>query len=169
MKSIFIALQILCAISICRAQSSTRAIRMEAEYYVGAYAKHYRVPLALARAIVERESNWQVCTISPEGAVGLMQLMPATARRLGVTDRCNPEQNVSGGVRYLAWLIRRFHSDLRLVAAAYYVGEDTIWKRGLSYRNRDVLAYVLAIRTAYFREAGTNPSVGTSPEKRDVR
>ena len=169
MKSILIALQILCAISICRAQSSTRTTRREAEYYVAAYAKHYRVPLALARAIVERESNWQVCTVSPKGAVGLMQLMPATARRLGVTDRCNPEQNVSGGVRYLAWLIRRFHNDLRLVAAAYYVGEDKICQRGLSYRNPDVLTYVSAIRTAYVREAGIESSGRTSPEKRDVR
>ena len=62
--------------------------RIEAEYYVVAYARHYRVPLALARAIVKRESNWQPCVVSPKGAVGLMQLMPATAKRLGVTDRC---------------------------------------------------------------------------------
>ena len=115
MKSILIAMQMLCAISICGAQSSTRTTRMEAEYYVAEYAKHYRVPVALVRAIVERESNWQVCTVSPKGAVGLMQLMPATAQRLGVTDRCNPGQNVSGGVRYLARLMRRFHNDLRLV------------------------------------------------------
>jgi soluble lytic murein transglycosylase-like protein len=142
---------------------------MEAEYYVAAYAKHYRVPVALVRAIVERESHWQVCTASAKGAVGLMQLMPATAQRLGVTDRCNPDQNVAGGVRYLAWLMQRFHNDLRLVAAAYYVGENKICQRGLSYRNPDVLAYVSAIRTAYLREAGIEPSGRTSPEKRDVR
>jgi soluble lytic murein transglycosylase-like protein len=169
MKSILIAMQILCAISLCGAQSSTRTTRMEAEYYVAAYAKHYRVPVALVRAIVERESHWQVCTASAKGAVGLMQLMPATAQRLGVTDRCNPDQNVAGGVRYLAWLMQRFHNDLRLVAAAYYVGENKICQRGLSYRNPDVLAYVSAIRTAYLREAGIEPSGRTSPEKRDVR
>jgi soluble lytic murein transglycosylase-like protein len=169
MKSILIAMQIFCAISICGAQSSTGTTRMEAEYYITANAKHYRVPVALVRAIVERESNWQVCTVSPKGAVGLMQLMPATARRLGVTDRCDPGQNVSAGVRYLAWLMRRFHNDLRLVAAAYYVGEDRICRRGLSYRNPDVVAYVLAIRTAYLRQAGIEPSGRTTPEKRDVR
>ena len=65
-----------------------------------------------------------------------MQLMPVTARRLGVGDRCNLEQNVSGGVRYLAWLMRQFHDDLRLVAAAYYVGEDTIGKEGLPTESR---------------------------------
>jgi len=138
---------------------------MEAEYYVAAYAKHYCVPVALVRAIVERESNWRVCTVSPKGAVGLMQLMPATARRLGVSDRCNPDQNVWGGVRYLAWLRQRFHNDLRLVAAAYYVGEDKICQRGLSYRNPDVLAYVSAIRTACLRKPESNHQAGTACRK----
>lgn len=168
MKSILIAVQMLCAIA-CGAQAGTQTTRMEAEYYVAAYAEHYRVPVALARAIVERESNWQVCTISLKGAVGLMQLMPMTAQRLGVTDRCNPSQNVSGGVRYLAWLMRLSHNDLRLVAAAYYVGEDKIIHRGLSYRNPDVLAYVSKIRTAYLRAAGYEPSDKLISGKKDVR
>ena len=169
MKSVLIVAQMLCAISICGAQSGTRTTRVEAEYYVAAYAKHYRVPLALARAIVERESNWQPCVVSPKGAVGLMQLMPRTAKRLGVTDRCNPDQNISGGVRYVAWLLRRFHNDLRLVAAAYYVGEDKINKRGLSYRNPDVVAYVSRIRTTYLHEAGIERESKNTPERRDVR
>ncbi|MGE5111347.1 MAG: lytic transglycosylase domain-containing protein, partial [Acidobacteriaceae bacterium] len=163
-----IAVQVLWAIA-CGAQAAPQTRRMEAEYYVAAYSEHYRVPVALARAIVERESNWQVCTISPKGAVGLMQLMPMTAQRLGVNDRCNPSQNVSGGVRYLAWLMRLFHNDLRLVAAAYYAGEDKIIHRGLSYRNPDVLAYVSRIRTAYLREAGYELSEKVISVKKDVR
>jgi soluble lytic murein transglycosylase len=169
MKLILIAIQVLCAIPICGAQSSTRPTRMEAEYYVAAYAKHYRVPVALARAIVVRESNWQPCLISPKGAVGLMQLMPATAKRLGVADRCNLDQNVSGGMRYLACLMRQFHNDLRLVAAAYYAGEDTIGRRGLAYRNPDVVAYVSAIRTTYLREADIESESKNTTAKRDVR
>lgn len=98
MKSTLILAQMLCAISICWAQSGGAPVRIEAEYYVTAFAQHYQVPIALARAIVVRESNWQPCLISPKGAVGLMQLMPATAKRLDVTDRCNLSQNVSGGV-----------------------------------------------------------------------
>lgn len=168
MKSILIAVQVLCAIA-CGAQAGTQTARMEAEYYVAAYAEHYRVPMVLARAIVERESNWQVCTISPKGAVGLMQLMPMTAQRLGVNDRCNPSQNVSGGVRYLAWLMQLFHNDLRLVAAAYYVGEGKIIQRGLSYRNPDVLAYVSRIRTAYLRETGNESSEKPISDQKDVR
>jgi soluble lytic murein transglycosylase len=169
MKSSLILAQMLCAVSICWAQSDKPPVRLEAEYYVTAYAQHYRVPIALARAIVVHESNWQHCVISPKGAVGLMQLLPATAKRLGVTDRCNLDQNVSGGVRYLAWLMRRFHNDLRLVAAAYYAGEDTIGRRGLAYRNSDVVAYVSTIRTTYLREAGIEPKGTYTAQKRDVR
>ena len=169
MKSVFIVAGMLCATSIGWAQSSRAPARIEAEYYVTAYAQHYRVPIALARAIVVRESNWQSCVISPKGAVGLMQLMPVTAKRLGVADRCNLDQNVSGGVRYLAWLMRRFHNDLRLVAAAYYVGEDTIGRRGFAYRNPDVVAYVSTIRTTYLREAGIESESKNTTAKRDVR
>ena len=86
-----------------------------------------------------------------------MQLMPLTAKRLGVGDRCDLDQNVSGGVRYLAWLMQQFHNDLRLVVAAYYAGEDAIGRRGLAYRNPDVVAYVTAIRTAYLREVASEP------------
>ena len=169
MKSVFIVAGMLCATSIGWAQWSSAPARIEAEYYVTAYAQHYRVPVALARAIVVRESNWQSCVISPKGAVGLMQLMPVTAERLGVADRCNLDQNVSGGVRYLAWLMRRFHNDLRLVAGAYHVGEAMIGRRGLAYRNPDVVAYVSTIRTTYLREAGTESESKNTTAKRDVR
>jgi soluble lytic murein transglycosylase len=169
MKSALIVAQMLCAISISWAQSGRAPARIEAEYYVTAYAQHYRVPVALARAIVVRESNWQPCVISPKGAVGLMQLMPATAKQLRVTDRCSLDQNVSGGMRYLAWLMRQFHNDLRLVAAAYYASEDTIGRRGLAYRNPDVVAYVLTIRTTYLREAGMERESTNTAQKRDVR
>lgn len=166
---ILIVVEVLCAISSAWAQSCRAPGRIEAEYYVTAYAQHYQVPIALARTIVVRESNWQPCVISPKGGVGLMQLMPATARGLGVTDRANLDENVSGGVRYLAWLMRLFHNDLRLVAAAYYVGEDTIARRGLAYRNSHVVAYVRAIRTTYLREAGMEPESTDTAQKRDVR
>jgi soluble lytic murein transglycosylase len=126
--------------------------RAEAEYYVSAYAQHYHVPVALVRSIVQQESGWKSCVVSSKGAVGLMQLMPQTARWLGVTDRCNVRQNIWGGVRYLAWLIHRFQGDLRLVAAAYYTGEYVIGEKGLNYRNPDVVAYVTQVRTIYVHQ-----------------
>jgi soluble lytic murein transglycosylase-like protein len=169
MKPVLIFAQVLSAISICWAQSPNPQARVDAEYYVASYAHYYKVPVALVRAIVERESNWEPCVVSPKGAVGLMQLMPVTARRLGVRDRCNLEQNISGGVRYLAWLMRLFHNDLRLVVAAYYAGEDVIGRRTLAYRNPDVFTYVARIRTAYLRETRVNPRTTNTSSERDVR
>jgi soluble lytic murein transglycosylase-like protein len=128
------------------------ASRQEAEYYVAAYAKHYGVPIQFARALVEQESGWHRCAISRKGAAGLMQLMPDTARKLNVQDRCDMRQNVSGGIRHLSRLMTKFQGDLRLVAAAYYAGEHVIEIRGLQYANPDVVAYVASIRLRVERE-----------------
>ena len=133
----------------CRAGTVVEPDRSEAEYYVNAYAQHYNVPVALVRSIVEQESGWHRCPISSKGAAGLMQIMPATAQRLGLQDRCDINQNISGGVRYLAWLIRRFRGDLRLAVAAYYVGEKAIERRGLAYSNPDVVRYVASVQSLY--------------------
>jgi soluble lytic murein transglycosylase-like protein len=168
MRALVCAL-VISAVPICWGQSLTSPARVEAEYYVAAYAQHYRVPVALVRAIVERESNWQPCAVSSKGAAGLMQLMPRTARLLGVRDRCNIDQNISGGVRYLAWLMRQFHNDLRLVAAAYYAGEIAIGRETLAYGNPDVISYVARVRTTYLREVGIRPRTTKNSSERDVR
>ena len=153
MKSYFNLILFMTGLSFMSpAQSFASGERDEAEYYVKAYAQHYGVPLAFARALVQQESGWRRCAVSSKGAAGLMQLMPQTAKKLGVVDRCNLNQNASGGVRYLAWLIREFHGDLRLVAAAYYAPEQIILRRGLNYRNRDVVSYVARLRVLYQRE-----------------
>jgi soluble lytic murein transglycosylase-like protein len=161
-------LLVLC-VATSWAQTSTGPKRQEAEYYVAAYAQHYRVPVPLVRAVVERESNWRPCAISPKGAVGLMQLMPMTAQRLRVRDRCSIDQNVSGGVRYLAWLIQKFHGDLRLASAAYYAGENIVSRRGLAYRNPDVVAYVSRMRATYLRFAQEKTEISETIQKRDIR
>jgi soluble lytic murein transglycosylase-like protein len=168
MKRVHILPLMICAVSSCLAEPRPHNTRPETEYYVNAYAQHYRVPVALVRAIVERESNWHVCAVSPKGAVGLMQLMPTTAQRLGVRDRCDIDQNVSGGVRYLAWLIKQFH-DFRLVAAAYFAGERVIGRRGLAYRNPEVVAYVARIRTSYLRNTEAAVQIKDITLKRDMR
>lgn len=122
------------------------ADRQAAEYYAAAYASHYGLPVEFVRAVIAQESGWQACVVSRKGALGIMQLMPETAVRLGVRNRCNVKQNISGGVRYLAWLSSRYHGDLRLVAAAYYAGEGIIDRRGLGYSNQDVVSYVASVR-----------------------
>lgn len=148
---------------------SSPQLRRAAEYYAAMYGRHYRVPVPLVRAIIQRESNWQSCAVSPKGAKGLMQLMPTMARRLGVRDSCNIAQNISGGVRYLAWLMRLFHNDLRLVAASYYAGEDIVARRGLSYHNRDVVSYVARIRATYVLQAGVADDLEKPTSKRVMR
>jgi soluble lytic murein transglycosylase-like protein len=167
-RRVFSLLFMIWAVPSCLAESPPYKTRPETEYYVNAYAQHYRVPVAMVRAVVERESNWRICAVSPKGAVGLMQLMPTTAKRLGVRDRCNIDQNVSGGVRYLAWLMEQFH-DCRLVAAAYFAGERVIGRRGLAYRNPEVVAYVARIRTSYLRNTEAAAQVKELNLKRDMR
>jgi soluble lytic murein transglycosylase-like protein len=146
-----VVLFFLVSVSACWAKTDPD-YRQEAEYYVAAYAQHYHVPVEFVRALVEQESGWQRCAVSPKGAVGLMQLMPGTAARLNVRNRCDINQNVSGGVRYLAWLMNKFHGDLRLAAAAYYAGERVIAGHGLQYANPDVVTYVASIRERVERQ-----------------
>ena len=145
---------------------TTHDLRQEAEYYVTAYARHYGVPIDFVRALIGQESGWQPCAVSSKGAVGLMQLMPATAIRLGVTDRCNINQNISGGVRYLAWLMNKFRGDLRLVAAAYYAGEQAIEARGLKYANPDVISYVVSVRSRMEQQIKLRNEIGQRTPRR---
>ena len=148
-KRSWLVLLLLSTWGCTQTQSNTREA---AEYYLAAYANHYGVPLDFARAVVEQESGWRICAISPKGAAGIMQLMPQTAGRLGVQDRCNLEENISGGIRYLAWLMKKFHGELRLVAAGYYAGERVVEARGLAYANHDVVLYVASIRERVERQ-----------------
>jgi soluble lytic murein transglycosylase-like protein len=121
----------------------------ELSYYADAYADHCRVPRFLVYAVIEQESNWNPSALSNKGAAGLMQLMPETARVYGVRNRYVASQNLSGGVHYLGDLLRRFHGELRLVVAAYYCGSRPLDRRGLAYRNPDVVEYVEAVRRRY--------------------
>jgi soluble lytic murein transglycosylase-like protein len=100
-------------------------------------------------AIIDEESRWNPCAVSKTGAAGIMQLMPGTAVRFGVRNRFVVEENIRGGVSYLAWLKQRFNGDLRLITAAYYVGESTISLRGLEYSSPDVQGYVKRVAQRY--------------------
>lgn len=122
-----------------RRADEVRVVSMRwAEYY----AAVYQVPVDLVLAIIDEESGWNPYAVSDKGAVGLMQLMPQTALRFGVRNRFRLDENIRGGVAYLAWLSRRFAGDLRLVTAAYYVGEGPISRRKLDYSSADVQSYV---------------------------
>lgn len=92
-----------------------------------AAAKHQMDP-KLLHAVIQAESAYNPHAISSAGAVGLMQLMPDTARRYGVTDRYDAEQNVDGGTRYLKDLLGMFNSNMRLAVAGYNAGEGAVMK-----------------------------------------
>jgi soluble lytic murein transglycosylase-like protein len=120
-----------------------------ADHFVRQYAAHYRVPPELIAALIDVESRWDPQAVSDKGAMGLMQLMPATARRFGAFQPFDIEQNIAAGTRYVTALMWEFHGDLRLVAAAYYAGDRGIAREQLNYRNPEVVAYVLAVRRQY--------------------
>jgi soluble lytic murein transglycosylase-like protein len=91
-------------------------------------AKKHGVDPALIRALIHAESGFNPSAISKQGAQGLMQLMPATARQLGVRDAMDARQNITGGVTYLAQLLKQFDGDIRLASAAYNAGPNAVKK-----------------------------------------
>lgn len=93
-------------------------------------ARQYRLPHTLLHAVITAESYYDPNAVSRAGAVGLMQLMPETARQYGVSDRRNPQQNIHGGSRYLHYLMRLFNNDLALALAAYNAGETAVKRHG---------------------------------------
>jgi len=97
---------------------------------IAAASREFGVDEAVIRAIMHAESSYNPMALSHAGAQGLMQLMPATARRFGVADSFNAGQNIRGGVQYLAWLLKRFNGDLRLAAAGYNAGEGAVDRHG---------------------------------------
>jgi hypothetical protein len=114
-----------------------RKINMEQAQRLAQYApvinhcaQKYRIPVSLICGVILQESGGNPRAVSHCGAQGLMQLMPGTARRFGVTNAMDPRQNIEGGTRYLAFLRDRFHGNVPLMVAAYNAGEGNVEKYG---------------------------------------
>lgn len=107
---------------------STRLHLEEYAEVIDDAARQFGLDSALVRAIIHAESGFNAGARSQKGAMGLMQLMPGTARMVGVTDALAPNQNIRGGTRYLANLMMRFKSDVRLATAAYNAGPEAVKK-----------------------------------------
>lgn len=93
-------------------------------------AEKYNVPVELLKAIGKQESNFNAKAVSRCGAQGIMQLMPATAKELGVTDAFDPEQNIMGGAKYISGLLKKYNGDTKLALAAYNAGSGNVKKYG---------------------------------------
>lgn len=116
-------------------------------------ARLHGVEEALVRTIIHVESAYRPAARSHAGAQGLMQLMPATARRFGVSNSYDPEQNIEGGTRYLAWLLDRYNGNVTLAAAAYNAGEGAVDKYGGVPPYSETRNYVLKVTSLlpYYR------------------
>lgn len=112
------------------------------------YAQKYNVDAKLVKALMKRESEFNPNAKSGAGAIGLMQLMPATAREMGAKDPYNPEQNIEAGVKYLKKMLDRYNGNKELAIAAYNAGPGNI-KNGKIPQNGETPKHVKAVMANY--------------------
>ncbi len=117
-------------VQLRKMESAPADFKPNIEALIQKYANQNGLKPELVRAVIQQESSGNPRSVSVVGAVGLMQLMPATARGLGVSDPFDPEQNVAGGTKYLAGLLREFDGDLPKSLAAYNAGPAAVRKHG---------------------------------------
>jgi soluble lytic murein transglycosylase-like protein len=126
------------------------------------YSARYGVDPVLVRAVIQVESDFNPNCVSHKGARGLMQLMPGTAKRYGVTNVNDPEQNIHGGIRYLAYLLQLFGDKPRALAA-YNAGEGAVLKYGGIPPYEETSTYVVRALTVYYgRPYGTGTGISVA-------
>lgn len=139
-------------VALMPAKSATLRMRREQlGPLVTAAARAHDLPEALLAAVIEIESNFNVAAVSAKGALGLMQLMPQTARQLGVADARDPAANIDGGARYLKQLLGRFGNNLPLALAAYNAGPAAVLRSGNIPQFAETQLYVPRVIARYHR------------------
>jgi transglycosylase-like protein with SLT domain len=124
--------------------------RSDYDALIDRYASQFHVDPVLVRAVIQVESDFNPNCVSRKGARGLMQLMPGTAKRYGVSRVHDPEENIRGGVRYLSELLTMFNSDLRRAIAAYNAGEGAVTRYGGVPPYEETYTYVKKTLTVYY-------------------
>lgn len=119
------------------------------ERHIETEASQHGIDPELVHAVIEVESGWNHRAVSRKGAIGLMQLLPETGARFGVHDLVNPKENVSGGIRYLRFLLDRFQNNLELALAGYNAGENAVAAAGGVPPYRETRDYLERLRTLY--------------------
>jgi soluble lytic murein transglycosylase-like protein len=130
--------------------SRARMTDAEVDAAIDAAAARHNVDPSLVRAVVKVESNFNPHAVSRKGAVGLMQLMPGTARQLKVADPYDPQQNIDGGVRHLKKLLENFNGNVPLTLAAYNAGEGAVTRRNGIPPYAETKNYVKQITQLYW-------------------
>jgi len=121
---------------------------------IGEAARLYQLPESFIRAVMRVESDFNPSVVSRAGAMGLMQLMPKTARSMGVSDPFDPRQNIHGGARFLRVLANRFKGDLVLTVAAYNAGQGAVEKYNGIPPYKETQRYVRRVLKHYYAYRG---------------
>lgn len=153
-------------VEVAEALADERGRRYEA--HIRGAARLYQLPEALLRAVIHTESNYHPGALSGAGAMGLTQLMPSTARFLGVPKPFDPRQSIYGGAKFLRLLANRFGGDMVLVLAGYFSGAGAVQKYGGVPPHPGVRAYVKAVLRrfyAYERHLQRAETAGPGPAR----
>lgn len=146
--------------------SATQRSPRSIEEIVAESARAFALPISLVRAVARAESAFRSDAVSPKGALGVMQLMPDTARRLGVKDAFDPEENIPAGARLLRQLLEKYEGRVAEALAAYNAGEGAVARHQGVPPYRETRGYIRKVVKDFNRNGGAAATATPKPESR---